>query len=130
MPFAPLLGAMLAMIAPPPPEAFVPQRELVIENASGADIRRFYPLAALKAGAQTRVTATCRVTRDRRLACRDAVIDLPVVTGPKAWLQPEFDPLFTQATIALLATFKVAARLRSGGDSVGREARMSVNWAL
>lgn len=108
--------------------AMVDSKDLVITEL---DVSDFYPPAALRAGAQTRVTATCRVLADHSLLCRDAEVALPpVAADPPLWRVPRLDPEFARATVQALSTAKVRPTLSSGGNSVGREARFTVNWKL
>lgn len=108
--------------------AMVDKTELAI---TGLDLSRFYPPVALRAGAQTRVTATCRVLADYSLWCRDARADLlPMPDDQPMWRAPALDPTFARATVQALSTAKVRPTLSSGGTSVGREARITVNWTL
>lgn len=116
--------------APPSERAGVrvDQKELAITEF---DISDFYPPAALRAGAQTRVTATCRVLADYSLLCRNAQVDLVPVAGDQPSSRaPTLDPMFMRATVRALSTAKVRPTLTSGGSSIGREAEFTVNWTL
>lgn len=91
----------------------------------------FYPSAALRAGAQTRVSATCRVLGDLSLFCHDPKVDLPPVAGDlPMWRMPEFDQSFDQATLRAYAAMRAKPRTATGEDSVGREVSVATNWRL
>ena len=113
--------------------------DLMIDPASVADVASFYPPAARRADARTRITATCRVLTDRSLYCRDPRVDLtetpgtPLTgsrTGSQTVTMPDFDAAFGRATIQAFATMRAQARTASGEDSVGREAPFSLRWQL
>ena len=106
----------------------VDQKELAITEIN---VSAFYPPVALRAHAQTRVTATCRVLVDYSLLCRNAHVDLlPVVGDQPSSRAPTLDPMFMRATVRALSTAKVRPTLTSGGSSIGREAQFTVNWTL
>ncbi len=104
---------------------------LKIDPSSVTDVSSFYPPAARRADARTRITATCRVLTDRSLYCRDPHVDLLDSPGaPRDASMPAFDADFGRATIQAFATMRADAHTASGEDSVGREAPLSLSWQL
>lgn len=89
----------------------------------------FYPASALRAEAQARVSATCRVLDDRSLFCRDPKVD-PQQAGSDVPLSraSEFDVLFQNATLRVFAAMHVKVQTRAGERSIGREVPFAINW--
>jgi len=102
----------------------LPTGDLIIDTTS-LDLSELYPQAALRAGQQRRVTATCRVSPDRSLACRDAHL-----AGQGFAAAGSMDRDFEIATIAAYALMKAAPQTRSGLNPVGYEAEVSLRWLL
>jgi hypothetical protein len=122
----------LADRAPPTaPRGKIVEGGLRVDFAPGVSSAEFYPPAALRAGAQTRVTATCRVLGDHSLLCHGAEVDLPPRAGdPPLWRVPAHDADFARATLRVFATMRAQPRTVSGEDSVGRDVPLSMNWQL
>lgn len=119
----------------PPPDASrgtIGKGELRIDPDPAVSISAFYPPAALRAGAQTRVTATCRVLGDHSLLCRDPQVDLPPIVGDllPLWRIPALDPDFGRATVRAFATMRAQPQTASGEDSIGHEVLPSIAWRL
>lgn len=109
----------------------VDQTALRVVGGDMPDLAFFYPVDARRAGAQTRVAATCRVLGDHSLWCRDPRTELVELPGPPpAWRDPAFDAAFARATLRAFAALKVRDTLAGGRDSVGREARVGLRWVL
>ena len=109
----------------------VPPTLIKIEGGAELDLEYSYPAAALRAGVQTRVGATCHVLEDHSLLCRDARTELPgLADPPPSWRDPTFDAAFEQATPRALAALKVERTLADGRESVGKETHFGLRWVL
>lgn len=113
------------------PRGTVAKGGLGVDPEPAMTIGAFYPPAALRAGAQTRVTANCRVLGDRSLFCREPQVDLLSTSGdPPLWRVPALDPSFAQATVRVFATMRAQSRTVSGEDSAGCEVPLTIVWQL
>jgi len=109
----------------------IPRGGVKINPEPTLKVEKFYPSAALRSGAQTRVRATCLILEDLSLFCRNPEVDLPPIAAESPmWRQPTFDDAFGNATLRALASMRAESRTAAGEDSVGREVPVSMNWQL
>jgi len=113
------------------PRGAIPRGGVKINPEPSLKIDKFYPAAARRNGAQTRVSATCLILDGLSLFCRKPEVYLPgIATEAPMWRQPAFDDAFGNATLRVLASMRAESRTATGEDSIGRELPVSINWQL
>lgn len=115
-----------------PPRAVVAAGMIKTEPAAVDNTgRNGYPPSALRAGAQARVTVTCRVLSDRSLLCRDPrIADLTVKYGLDERDRELLTSVFGRATLVRLAQAHARAQTDAGEDSVGLEGPVTIIWRI
>ncbi|MES2445035.1 MAG: hypothetical protein V4574_19590 [Pseudomonadota bacterium] len=95
------------------------------ERPDAAVLEAYYPAAALRAGIQARIRATCRVMPDRKLFCRDAEL-----VSPDAAITPAIAAEFRNATYQVFDAVRLAPLSKKGDPVVGRDVDMRISFVL
>jgi len=108
------------------PAGIIESRDLEMDERPGPDIlQAYYPAAAIQAGVTARMKATCRVTPDRKLLCRDAEL-----VSPDAAMTAAVASDFRNATYQVLDVIRLAPLTKQGDPVVGREIDMRISFVL
>lgn len=94
------------------------------ERPDGGLLSTYYPVRALTAGIEVRMTATCRVQGDRTLFCRNA---RPATADSR--LDAAMTRDFALATYQVLAAVRLMPLTKNGDPVVGREVEMRIAFA-